>query len=340
MEHYEEHPTAVEPDARRNEVLATIRGGLQDFSISRTSFDWGVPIPWDPGHICYVWFDALTNYVTAAGYADEPDRFARMWPANVHSIGKDILRFHAIYWPAMLMAAGLELPTQVWAHGFLTVGGKKMSKTNATGIHPFELLDHFGVDSYRYYFLREIQFGADGSFSWESMTERHNADLANGLGNLASRVLAMLGSYYAGQVPAPGSEAASGAIPALVGDVVPRIDAHILDMKITAATAAVWELVDLANKYLVETEPWALAKDADRRDELGAVLYTAAETLRILAVLTSPVMPDAAGRLWSQLGLDATPLTDQRLPAAAEWGGLSPGTHTTKGPALFPRLDP
>ena len=194
LEHYERHPEAVEPETRRNEVLSTIRGGLQDFSISRTTFDWGIPLPWDPKHVCYVWFDALTNYITAAGYADDPERFARMWPANIHSIGKDILRQHAIYWPAMLMAGDVEPPTQVWAHGFLTVGGKKMSKTNATGIHPFELLDVFGVDSYRYYFMREIQFGQDGSFSYEAMVERHNADLANGLGNLASRVLAMLAS--------------------------------------------------------------------------------------------------------------------------------------------------
>src|SRR5712691_11600648 len=180
LEHYERHPGAVQPDVRRNEVLSVIRGGLQDFSISRTTFDWGVRLPWDETHINYVWFDALTNYITAAGYAEDPDRFARVWPANIHSIGKDILRQHAIYWPAMLMAADVEPPMQVWAHGFLTVGGKKMSKTNATGIHPFELLDQFGVDSYRYYFMREIQFGQDGSFSLESMTDRHNADLANG----------------------------------------------------------------------------------------------------------------------------------------------------------------
>ena len=172
---------------------SVIRGGLQDFSISRTTFDWGVRLPWDETHINYVWFDALTNYITAAGYADDPDRFARVWPANIHSIGKDILRQHAVYWPAMLMAAGVEPPMQVWAHGFLTVGGKKMSKTNATGIHPFELIDRFGVDSYRWFFMREVQYGQDGSFSFEAMVDRHNADLANGLGNLASRVLAMLG---------------------------------------------------------------------------------------------------------------------------------------------------
>ena len=339
LDHYTAHPEAVEPEVRRNEVMSLIRGGLRDFSVSRTSFDWGIRLPWDPRHVCYVWFDALTNYVTAAGYGSDPERFARVWPADIHLVGKDILRFHAVYWPAMLMAAGVELPRQVWAHGYLTVGGQKMSKTNATGIHPFELLDHFGVDSYRYCFLRDIQFGADGNFSWESMVERHNADLANGLGNLASRVLAMLGSYYGGQVPEPGPEAAAGAIPGRVPDIVARVDAHMDAVALTSAVATIWELVDAANKYLVETEPWALAKDADRRDELGGVLYTAAETLRILAVLISPVMPEAAARLWSQLGLDATPLAEQRLPAAAAWGGLAPGTQTSKGPSLFPRLD-
>src|SRR5205823_4704032 len=198
-------PEAVRPDIRRNEVLSLIRGGLQDFSISRTSFDWGIPLPWDPRHVTYVWFDALTNYITAAGYGSDQDRFARYWPA-VHFIGKDILRQHAVYWPAMLMAAGVETPRLVFAHGYLLVGGEKMSKTKLTGIHPFELIDHFGVDAYRYYFLREIQFGQDGSFSWESMLARYNAELANGLGNLASRVLAMVSSYFDGVVPEPSDQ--------------------------------------------------------------------------------------------------------------------------------------
>ena len=338
LEHYELHPGSVEPEVRRNEVLALIRGGLQDFSISRTSFRWGIPLPWDPTHVNYVWFDALTNYITAAGYGSDPDRFARMWPANVHMIGKDILRQHAIYWPAMLMAAGVEPPTQVWAHGFLTVGGKKMSKTNATGIHPFELVDQFGVDAYRYYFMREIQFGQDGSFSWESMNDRYHADLANGLGNLASRVLAMLGSYFDGEVPkatAPGAEA---DLPVLVAGVVRRYDRLMLEVALTPALAAVWEVVTRANRYLVEKEPWQLAKDEGRRDELASVLYAAAETLRILAVLLSPIMPGAAARLWEQLGI-TEPLSAQRLPGDAGWGGLAAGTRAAKGDALFPRLD-
>jgi methionyl-tRNA synthetase len=338
LEHYEQHPSAVEPETRRNEVLSLIRGGLQDFSISRTSFSWGVPIPWDPKHICYVWFDALTNYIAAAGYASDPDRFARVWPANIHLIGKDILRFHAIYWPAMLMAGGIEPPMQVWAHGFLTVGGKKMSKTNLTGIHPFELLDQFGIDSYRYYFMREMRFGEDGNFSFESMVERHNADLANGLGNLASRVLAMLGSYFDGTVPAPVVEGAESDLPSVVADAVARYDEHMLAVHLQPALIAVWDIVGRANHYLVETEPWKLAKDEAKREELASVLYASAETLRILAVLISPIMPAAAGRLWSQLGQTAS-LEGQRVPASVEWGGLEVGTSTTKGESLFPRLD-
>ena len=338
LEHYETHPKAVQPETRRNEVLSLIRGGLQDFSISRTNFRWGIPLPWDPNHVCYVWFDALTNYITAAGYGTDEVRFARVWPANVHLIGKDILRFHAVYWPAMLMAGGVEPPDQVWAHGFLTVGGQKMSKTNATGIHPFELTEHFGVDSYRYYFMREIQFGQDGSFSWESMVDRHNADLANGLGNLASRILAMLGSSFEGVVPEPGAEGVEDDLPALIADVARRYDEHMSELALSRALAAVWEVVGRANGYLVERQPWNVAKDESRRGELAAILYASAETLRILAILIGPIMPGAAQRLWDQLGIEQ-PLDAERLPSAAAWGGLPPGTKTAKGDALFPRLD-
>jgi methionyl-tRNA synthetase len=338
LEHYERHPGAVQPESRRNEVLSLVRGGLQDFSISRTTFDWGIPIPWDPRHVCYVWFDALTNYITAAGYESDPERFSRTWPANIHSIGKDILRFHAVYWPAMLMAAGLEPPDQVWAHGFLTVGGKKMSKTNATGIHPFDLLDRFGVDSYRWYFIREVAFGQDGNFSLESMIDRHNADLANGLGNLVSRVLAMVESYFDGVVPEPAAPGAEADVPAVIADAAARYDAHMNAVELQAALGAIWTVVTRANGYLVEKEPWRLAKDPDARDELAGVLYASVETLRALAVLVQPIMPSAAARLWAQLGLEA-PIEAERLPAAVAWGRLKPGTRTTKGAPLFPRID-
>jgi methionyl-tRNA synthetase len=339
LEHYERTPSAVEPETRRNEVLSLIRGGLQDFSISRTSFDWGIALPWDPAHVTYVWFDALTNYLTAAGYASDPDRFARLWPADIHMIGKDILRQHAIYWPAMLMAAGIEPPRQVWAHGFLTVGGKKMSKTNLTGIHPFELIDRFGVDSYRWYFLREVQFGQDGSFSLESMVDRHNAELANGIGNLASRVLAMLGSYFDGEVPEPSVEGVESDLPQVIAEAARRYDDEMLAVRPTVALAAVYEVVVRANRYMVERSPWTLAKDAARRDELGSILYASAETLRALTILMSCVMPSAAGRLWEQLGV-GDPLGSQRLADAATWGRTAPGTKTTKDEALFPRVDP
>jgi methionyl-tRNA synthetase len=338
LEHYDAHPQAVEPESRRNEVLSLIRSGLRDFSISRTSSRWGVPIPWDPGHVCYVWFDALTNYVTAAGYGTDDERFARTWPADIHFIGKDILRFHAIYWPAMLMAGGLEPPRQVWAHGFLTVGGQKMSKTRATGIHPQVLVDKFGVDAYRYYFLREIQFGQDGSFSWESLVERYNADLANGLGNLASRVLAMLGSYFEGEVPEPVHQAAAGDLPKIVDEAAARYEGHMEEVALSPALAAVWDIVGAANRYMVERSPWHLAKDEGKRAELGSILYASGEVLRILALLTSPVMPRAAGRLWEQLGI-SEPLEAQRLPEAARWGLLAPGTRTRKSGALFPRVE-
>ncbi|MEX1047568.1 MAG: methionine--tRNA ligase [Actinomycetota bacterium] len=338
LEHYEARPEAVRPDTRRNEVLSLIKGGLEDFSISRTSFAWGVPLPWDPDHVCYVWFDALTNYLTGAGYGDDMDRFEGTWPADYHFTAKDILRFHAVYWPAMLMAAGLEPPLCVFAHGYLLVAGEKMSKTKLTGIHPFQLIDHFGVDAYRYYFMREIQFGQDGNFSWESMTDRYNADLANGLGNLASRVLAMLGSYFDGKVPDADVPEQAGELPSAVASVAERYDRHMGEVELTQGLAAVWEVVGAANQYLVERAPWSIAKDPARRDELAAVLYASAETLRVLAVLIFPIMPGAAERLWEQLGV-AERLKDQRLPEAARWGKLSAGTATNKGEALFPRLE-
>ena len=226
-----------------------------------------------------------------------------MWPANIHSIGKDILRFHAIYWPAMLMAGGVEPPTQVWAHGYLTVGGKKMSKTNATGIHPFELLDEFGVDSYRYYFMREIQFGQDGSFSCEAMVERHNADLANGLGQPREpRPGDARRATSTGVVPAFTVEGAESDLPAVTADAAARYQTHMERVELSPALAATWEIVARANHYLVEKEPWKI-KDEARRDELASILYASAETLRILAVLISPIMPRAASVLWSQLGI-------------------------------------
>ena len=335
---YADVPTSVMPDFRRNEVVSFVSAGLQDLSISRSGTDWGIPLPWDPKHVVYVWVDALLNYATAVGFGTDPEMFDRLWPADLHIIGKDIIRFHAVIWPALLMAAGVDVPKSVFGHGFVNVSGEKMSKSQGTGVHPFDVIDRLGVDSYRYFFMREIAFGQDGNFNWDAITERHNADLANGLGNLASRVLAMLGSYFDGVVPESTAEGAESDMPMVVADAIARYDEHMLALELQPALVAVWDIVDRANHYLVEKEPWKLAKDDAARDELAGVLYAAAETLRILAIAIGPIMPGAAERLWRQLGQDE-PLEAQRLPGSAAWGGLRPGTTTVKGESLFPRVE-
>jgi methionyl-tRNA synthetase len=338
LEMYSSRPESVMPDFRRNEVVSFVSGGLQDLSISRSGTDWGIPLPWDPNHVVYVWVDALLNYATAVGFGTDPAEFERLWPADLHIIGKDIIRFHAVIWPALLMAAGVDVPRTVFGHGFVNVSGEKMSKSAGTGVHPFEVIERFGVDSYRYFFMREIAFGQDGNFTWDSITDRHNADLANGLGNLASRVLAMLASNYDGVVPEPVVEGAESDLPAVIAAALARYDEHMLAVQLQPALVAVWGIVDRANHYLVEKEPWKLAKDQTKGDELAGVLYAAAETLRILAVAIGPIMPTAAERLWTQLG-QTDPLANQHLPRAGAWGGLAPGTKTTKGESLFPRVE-
>jgi methionyl-tRNA synthetase len=335
---YEANPGFVVPEERRNEVVSFVKAGLQDLSISRTSFSWGVPIPWDPKHVMYVWVDALQNYITAVGFGSDQERFARIWPADVHMVGKDILRFHAVIWPAMLMAAGIDPPRTVLAHGWLLVGGEKMSKTKLTGIHPFTLLDHFGPDAYRYYFLREVQFGQDGSFSWESMVARTNAELANGLGNLASRVLAMAVSYFDGVVPEPYRGQPPGSLSTPGRALAERFPAHMAQYDLTAAVGELAEFVREANRRLVEVAPWKLAHEPSRRSDLAHELWEALEALRLIAVFAWPVMPGTAAKLWDQLGIPE-PLADQHLPEAGQWGLLKPGTQTSKGDALFPRLE-
>ncbi|MFE7505025.1 methionine--tRNA ligase [Promicromonospora sp. NPDC057488] len=352
---YEEHPEFVQPASARNEVVSFVRQGLQDLSISRSTFDWGVPIPWDTSHVLYVWFDALLNYATAVGLdSDDPEckeQFARTWPADVHLVGKDILRFHAVIWPAMLMAAGLPLPRTVFAHGWLLVGGEKMSKSKLTGIAPADIIDTFGSDAFRYYFMRTIAFGGDGSFSWEDMTARYNGELANGFGNLASRTAAMIGKYFGGSLPAPGllTDAETG-LARVAAQAVADAEAAIDRLAIHDAVSAVWTLVDATNGYLADTQPWKLAKEPGEVDESGAgvdggrlatSLVTATEALRSLAVLLNPITPRAAAGLWELLGAEATlgALDAQPLDGAATFGALPAGTTVTKGAALFPRLD-
>ena len=335
LELYEDRPDFVQPASARNEVIAFVQQGLEDLSISRTSFDWGIPIPWDSSHVTYVWFDALLNYITATGYGADEAEFSRRWPGN-HIVGKDILRFHAVIWPAMLMAAGVEVPEHAFAHGWLLVGGEKMSKSKLTGIAPNEITDTFGSDAFRYYFMRAISFGHDGSFSWEDLAARYQAELANGFGNLASRVLAMNAKYFDGVMPQAGAEQdADRAIRELAAHAAAAADERIEAFAIHEAIAEIWKLVDALNGYITEQEPWVLAKDPGQQDRLGTVLATATEGLRALAELLHPVIPRATAKLWSALGaeealgaLEAQPLREAgrwgRLPAAAAAGGAVP----------------
>lgn len=349
LAHYENNPGAVSPASARNEVLSFIKQGLDDISMSRSSVEWGVPLPWDDGQVIYVWFDALLNYITALGYGAaegslEARRFATTWPANVHLVGKDILRFHAVYWPAMLMAAGLPLPEMVFAHGWLLVSGEKMSKSKLTGIAPARIIDHFGSDSFRYYFLRAIQFGQDGSFSWEDMTTRHNSELANGLGNLASRAIAMVDRYRDGVVPEPANYSnVDLALQDLLLAAVENADAAMTRLEFSVALEECRAIVDAVNGYVTEQAPWVLSKSeeqTERADRLNTVLYVMCESLRALAVLYNSFMPKAMQLLWARIGARATlgELVEQSLLKAGHWGQLPPGSVVSKGDALFPRL--
>lgn len=342
LELYEQRPDFIQPESARNEVVAFVRSGLKDLSISRSTFDWGIPLPWDESHVMYVWIEALLNYVTAAGYGVDDERFGELWPANVHFVGKDIVRFHAVIWPALLMAAGLPVPHRVFAHGWLLVGGQKMSKSKANGIHPTEIVDTFGSDAYRYYFTRALTFGSDGSISWEDIGARYHAELANGFGNLASRVAAMIGKYFDGALPAAGElSPAERGIVDTVAAAVAEADEAIERIAPQDAVAAIWRIVDALNLYITETQPWAVAKDESQRERLGTILNTAAEGLRVLAVTLHPVMPKATAALWESLGAepDLGPLAAQRIDQVATWGRLRPGSTITKVPSLFPRID-
>ncbi|MDQ1129151.1 methionine--tRNA ligase [Microbacterium sp. SORGH_AS_0888] len=338
---YRERPDFIRPESARNEVVSFVRSGLKDLSISRSAFDWGIKVPWDDTHVIYVWIDALLNYATAVGYGVDQEQWDRRWPAY-HVVGKDILRFHAVIWPAMLMAAGLEVPRGVFAHGWLLVGGEKMSKSKLTGIAPTEITDVFGSDAYRFYFLSAIAFGQDGSFSWEDLAARYQAELANGFGNLASRTIAMIERYFEGIVPPPAAYAEGDmAIQRTVAQAVTTADAAIERFRIDEAIAVIWEIVDALNGYITENEPWALAKDDAQRERLGTVLYTAAEGLRALATLLSPITPVATEKLWVALGAAESigRLADQPLRAAGEWGQLRPGSSVNGLAPLFPRVE-
>jgi methionyl-tRNA synthetase len=338
---YEAQPDLVQPESVRNEIVQFVKQGLADLSISRSSFDWGIKVPWDDTHVVYVWFEALLNYVTAVGYGVDDEQFERRWPA-LQLVGKDIARFHAVIWPAMLLAAGLPVPVKVFGHGWLLVGGEKMSKSKLTGIAPHQITDTFGSDAFRYYFLRAISFGQDGSFSWEDLSARYQAELANGFGNLASRVVAMVSRYRDGLVPAPAAYTdADRGIQRTVAQAAKDADAAIERLAIHEAIIAIWTIVDELNGYITEQEPWVLAKDPANAERLSTVLYTASEGLRALAVLLSPVTPKATAKLWTALGAEANlgPITAQPIRAAGDWGMLPPGSTIAPLEALFPRIE-
>ena len=333
---YESQPDFIQPESVRNEIISFVKQGLDDLSISRSSFDWGIQIPWDHSHVVYVWFDALLNYISAIGYGTDTENFERRWPA-VQIVGKDIARFHAVIWPAMLMAAGLPVPRRVFGHGWLLVGGEKMSKSKLTGIAPSAITDTFGVDAFRYYFMRAISFGQDGSFSWEDLSARYQAELANGFGNLASRVIAMVTRYRAGVIPT-GVEltATDQAIFATARRVTLEADAAIERLAIHEALAVTWSLVDELNGYITIQEPWTLSKNPADAERLDAVLFTIVRGLGTLAVLLAPVIPDAAAKLWAALGGPGE-VAAQDVRTASEWVGGP--TVSPLGSSLFPRIE-
>ncbi len=348
LEFYEKNPDFVRPAGRFNEVKSFVREGLRDLSVSRTSFSWGVPVPGDPKHVMYVWFDALANYMTAlGGPTDTSDSslFTQYWPPNgqaVHIVGKDILRFHAIYWPAFLMAAGLAPPTQVWAHGWLTVNGQKMSKSLGNFLPPEPLAEVFGVDVLRYYLMRDIAFGQDGDFAHANLIARLNGELANGLGNLLNRVLAsIVQKSFGGRVPAPVPSARTAEDDTLEAEALRAANTAAEQLDHVApqrSLEAIWELVGAANRYVDRTEPWALAKRGET-ERLSQVVYQVLESLRVIGVMISPFMPSKARALREQLGLPELTPAIERDQWPTSWGLLPPDTQTNPGPALFPRLD-
>jgi methionyl-tRNA synthetase len=343
---YTEQPDFIRPETRRNEVMSFVRSGLRDQSISRSTFSWGIPVPDDPKHVIYVWFDALANYITAIGYGSShkaaQEAFQKYWPADLQMIGKEIVRFHCVYWPAFLMAAGLPLPKAIMAHGWLLFEESKMSKSRGNIVRTETILDVLGADALRYFLLREVVFGQDGSFSFDALVQRYNADLANGLGNLASRTLTMITRYFRGEVPYPSAavsqRAGDNAIAESARRVIAEYGTLVDQYQFSRALEVAWGLVAAVDKYIVENEPWALGEkqDEEGRSRLATILYTSAEALRIVTALAHPVIPDATSRIWAQLGLGDIrqfPLSDLK------WGQLQLGSKLGNVEPVFPRAD-
>jgi len=338
LEHYKKHPEFVQPRYRLNEVVSFVEGGLRDLSISRTTFTWGIPVPGNPKHVIYVWFDALTNYITGVGFPKNEEMFNQNWPADVHLVGKDILRFHAVYWPAFLMSAGIELPKTVFAHGWWTVEGEKMSKSLGNVVDPYQVVDEFGADVFRYFLLREIPFGQDGDFSKSAIVARVNGELANGLGNLVSRTLGMIEKYFDGQVPEP--EELFEDDKNVRDQALAMLDVFEKEMDEIAfhkALVTLWDYIAYVNKYVDESAPWTLAKEKNEA-RLGTVLWTIVQAIGVVTILIHPFMPESAEKIWDRLGCPES-INSKLLSDAKEWGIAKSGQLVEKGQSLFPRFD-